>query len=82
MKFSTIIVIILLILALYYYTSETFEIVEVVGENVYAFVANVIKDLREEKDRGNFREVEEDIDEVEDVLKNIIDEIKKNYKKN
>ena len=82
MKFSTIIVIILLILALYYYTSETFEIVEVVGENVYAFVANVIKDLREEKDRGNFREVEEDIDEVEDVLKNIIDEIKKNYKTN
>ena len=82
MKFSTIIVIILLILALYYYTSETFEIVEVVGENVYAFVANVIKDLREEKDRGNFREVEEDIDEVVDVLKNIIDEIKKNYKTN
>ena len=54
MKFSTIILIILFIAALYYYTSETFEVVEIVGKHVFTFVTGMYKDVQQEVEEGTF----------------------------
>lgn len=74
MKLSTIVIIVLLIIALYYYTAQTFEVVEVVGKHVYAFIVGIGDDVYEEAQRGALRELNDD-------LSSIVEKIKEQYTK-
>jgi hypothetical protein len=79
MRLSTIIIIFILIFSLYYYTAETFDMVEIVGKNVYSFVANVVLDFKEGQEKGTFDDIKEDLEKKEKTFKEFLNDL---FKKN
>ncbi len=64
MKPSTIVLIVVFILVLYYYTAETYDVVKIVGKNVYNLVGNVISDIGEHDQRGVYDRIKDSFSDL------------------
>lgn len=64
MKPSTIVLIVVFILVLYYYTAETYDVVKVVGKNVYNLVGDVISDIGEHEQQGVYDRIKDSLSDL------------------
>lgn len=64
MKPSTIVLIVVFILVLYYYTAETYDVVKIVGKNVYNLVGDVISDIGEHEQQGVYDRIKDSFSDL------------------
>ena len=61
MRLLTILVALALIFGLILYTSDTLDVIKIVGKHSVTFAINVYKDMKEKGDKGEFDDVFSDL---------------------